>query len=75
MALPTGLLSGVMLLEGTVLRKSEWMNEARQGASHRVASDIIRCPILNRKPKWFLSDTKLTEQGFLTVPDRRLLYS
>lgn len=29
-----GLLSGVMLLEGTVLGKSEWKNEGRQGASH-----------------------------------------
>lgn len=51
MALPIGLLSGVMLLEGTVLGKSEWMNEGRQGASHRVVSEIIHCLILNRKPK------------------------
>lgn len=30
MALPIGLLSGVMLLEGTVLGKSECMNEDRE---------------------------------------------
>lgn len=51
MVLPIGLLSGVLLLEGTVLGRSEWMNEGRQGAPHRVVSEITRCPILNRKPK------------------------